>query len=90
MRREPTPVRTGTMTLGGDTWASSGPPVVLLHAGVADSRGWYPLADRLSRFVFVTAYDRPGYGHTPPASGPPATCTIWSRCWTRWPEARRG
>jgi pimeloyl-ACP methyl ester carboxylesterase len=43
---------------------SSGPPVVLLHAGVTDRRSWIPLADRLDARYRSIAYDRRGFGET--------------------------
>jgi 3-oxoadipate enol-lactonase len=43
-----------------------GPPVLLVHAGIADSRMWGPLADRLvaAGYAVVTC-DLPGFGRTP-------------------------
>ena len=41
-----------------------GVPVVLLHAGVAGRRGWHAVAERLPGPVI--AYDRRGFGETPP------------------------
>lgn len=64
-----------TFTVGpvvGERWAGSGPTVVLLHAGVADRRSWHPIAPSLAERYDVLAYDRRGYGQTPPpADGDP-------------------
>jgi pimeloyl-ACP methyl ester carboxylesterase len=48
----------------GERWDGAGSPVVLLHAGVADRRGWRDVAPRLG--APVVAYDRRGFGETPP------------------------
>lgn len=52
--------------LSADRWAGTGPPLVLLHAGVADRRSWYATADQLSTLGPavgpVVAYDRRGFG----------------------------
>ena len=53
--------------LAGERWPGDGPPVVLLHAGVADRRAWASVAPRLDRAAL--AYDRRGFGETPPATG---------------------
>jgi len=42
----------------------SGPPIVCLHAGVADRRVWAATADHLSEKHRVYAYDRRGFGET--------------------------
>jgi pimeloyl-ACP methyl ester carboxylesterase len=61
--------------LAGERWAApaAGPPVVLLHAGVADRRGWRAVAEALAAAGReVVAYDRRGFGETPPpAPGAP-------------------
>lgn len=44
---------------GGD-----GPPVLLLHAGVADRRVWRPLAPHLAEDHRLISYDRRGFGDT--------------------------
>jgi 3-oxoadipate enol-lactonase len=42
-----------------------GPPIVLLHAGIVDSRAWEPVATRLAAAGFrVVAFDRRGTGHS--------------------------
>ena len=43
-----------------------GPDVLLVHAGIADSRMWEPLAERLVAAGYrVVAPDLRGFGHTP-------------------------
>jgi len=54
--------------LVGDRWHGEGPPIVLLHAGVCDRRSWREVGERLRRDV--VAYDRRGFGETPPAEAP--------------------
>ncbi len=46
----------------------SGPDVVLVHAGVADSRMWEPVAGRLPGRRVIT-YDMRGFGATEPGAG---------------------
>lgn len=53
--------------LPADRWASPGPAVVLLHAGVADRRSWHATADLLAGLGTVVAYDRRGFGESPPS-----------------------
>jgi pimeloyl-ACP methyl ester carboxylesterase len=48
----------------------SGPDVLLLHAGVTDSRSWGPLRERLGGTCRTIAYDRRGYGDTVAAPEP--------------------
>src|SRR4051794_5889410 len=56
--------------LAADGWRGAGPTVVLLHAGVADRRGWTGVGDRLAATgLDVVAYDRRGFGATPPGEG---------------------
>ena len=50
--------------------AGAGPLVVLLHAGVADRRSWYAVAPRLADIGTVVAYDRRGFGDSPPSTRP--------------------
>jgi pimeloyl-ACP methyl ester carboxylesterase len=47
----------------------AGPPVLLLHAGVADLRMWADLAQRLAGAHRVVACDLRGFGGTPLAPG---------------------
>ncbi|MFI9489661.1 alpha/beta fold hydrolase [Promicromonospora sp. NPDC052451] len=57
------------MILSHDT-AGSGPAVLLLHAGVADSRMWEPQRAPLAREHRVIRCDLRGYGDTPLTSEP--------------------
>jgi 3-oxoadipate enol-lactonase len=54
---------------GGEVWADdsggSGPPLVLLHPGVGDSRIWEPVLPALSASYRVIRYDARGYGRSP-------------------------
>jgi pimeloyl-ACP methyl ester carboxylesterase len=56
--------------LAGERWPGGGPTVLLLHEGVADRRGWAEVAGLLAPELTVVAYDRRGYGQTPPSTGP--------------------
>ena len=52
--------------LAGERLPGTGPTVVLLHAGVADSRAWRDVAPALNaEGADVVAYDRRGFGRTP-------------------------
>lgn len=64
---EPFVVLPGSARLHGEQWRGDGPPVVLLHAGVADRRSWYAVADGLAGRE-VVAYDRRGFGESPVSS----------------------
>ena len=54
---------------GGDVWADDsggdGPPLVLLHPGVGDSRIWEPVLPALTAPYRVIRYDAPGFGRSP-------------------------
>ena len=54
---------------GGEVWADDsggdGPPLVLLHPGVGDSRIWEPLLPALTSEYRVIRYDARGYGRSP-------------------------
>lgn len=43
----------------------AGPPVLLIHAGVADRRMWQPLLPALAHAFTVVRPDLRGFGHTP-------------------------
>ena len=62
---------------GGTVWADDsggdGPPLVLLHPGVGDSRIWEPVLAPLTAGYRVIRYDARGFGNSPP---PPSS----SRC----------
>jgi len=57
---------------GGSVWADdsegSGPPVVLLHPGIGDSRIWEPLLPALTASWRVIRYDARGFGRSPAPS----------------------
>jgi pimeloyl-ACP methyl ester carboxylesterase len=61
--------RDGT-TLAGERWPGGARTVLLLHEGVADRRGWAEVAGLLAPELTVVAYDRRGYGETPPSTEP--------------------
>jgi pimeloyl-ACP methyl ester carboxylesterase len=54
---------------GGEVWADDsggdGPPLVLLHPGIGDSRIWEPLLPTLTESYRVIRYDARGYGRSP-------------------------
>jgi pimeloyl-ACP methyl ester carboxylesterase len=56
--------------LKGERWAGEGPIVILLHPGVADRRVWTEVALRLAPELDIVAYDRRGFGETPPSRRP--------------------
>lgn len=63
-------IAVGGATLVGDRWMGAGAPIVLLHAGVCDRRGWREVGLRLGAAGRdVVAYDRRGFGEVPPAGG---------------------
>ena len=53
--------------IAGERWGEGAPVYVLLHAGVADLRSWRAVAPLLD--APAAAYDRRGFGETPPAVG---------------------
>jgi 3-oxoadipate enol-lactonase len=54
---------------GGEVWADDsggdGPPLVMLHPGVGDSRIWEPLLPALTASWRVIRYDARGFGRSP-------------------------
>ncbi len=60
--------------LAGERWGDGrrgdGPCVVALHEGVADRRSWRPVARQVAHRATVIAYDRRGFGETPPSAQP--------------------
>ncbi|MEU4096761.1 alpha/beta hydrolase [Streptomyces sp. NPDC026673] len=50
--------------------AGDGPPVVLVHAGVADHRMWDAVVPELARRHTVIRYDLRGFGESAPPTGP--------------------
>ena len=63
-------VSRGGTTLAGERWPGGARTVLLLHEGVADRRGWAEVAALLAPELTVVAYDRRGYGQTPPSTEP--------------------
>jgi pimeloyl-ACP methyl ester carboxylesterase len=59
--------------------AGNGPPLVLLHGFLCDSRCWRQQLEALSDVFTIIAWDAPGAGGS---SDPPTSFTIadWSRC----------
>ncbi|GAA0701534.1 alpha/beta hydrolase [Kitasatospora atroaurantiaca] len=59
---------------GGEVWADDtggdGPPLVLLHPGVGDSRIWDPVLPKLAARYRVIRYDVRGYGRSPQPTVP--------------------
>lgn len=64
---------TGTIAVNGAELyyevAGSGPAVVLVHAGIADSRMWDAQFAALAEFFTVVRYDMRGFGRTPMVAG---------------------
>ncbi|MFF3255869.1 alpha/beta fold hydrolase [Actinacidiphila glaucinigra] len=52
------------------TVTGDGPPVVLVHAGVADHRMWDDIVPGLAAHHTVIRYDMRGFGQSPPPAGP--------------------
>ena len=54
---------------GGEVWADDrgggGPPLVLLHPGIGDSRIWEPVLPALTASCRVIRYDARGFGRSP-------------------------
>src|SRR5947199_5221573 len=54
---------------GGEVWADDsggdGPPLVLLHPGVGDSRIWEPVLPVLTASYRIIRYDARGFGRSP-------------------------
>lgn len=67
------PLQTGFAHLNGTQFyyeiAGSGPHLVLVHAGIADSRMWDEQFSVLARDFTVVRYDLRGYGQTPMTAG---------------------
>jgi pimeloyl-ACP methyl ester carboxylesterase len=56
--------------LAAERWAGPEPTVMLLHAAVADRRSWADTAQLLAGTFDLVAYDRRGFGESPPGSSP--------------------
>ncbi|WP_344632956.1 alpha/beta hydrolase [Streptomyces glaucosporus] len=52
------------------TVTGGGPPVVLVHAGIADHRMWDAVVPALAERYTVIRYDLRGFGESPPPTGP--------------------
>src|SRR5690606_25378794 len=63
------PRRYGRQMISHDV-SGSGPALLLLHAGVADSRMWEPQREALARTYRVIRCDLRGYGRTPLTTEP--------------------
>lgn len=50
--------------------SGGGPPVVLLHEGIVDSRSWAKVVPLLAPHHTVVTYDQRGYGRSPRPDGP--------------------
>jgi pimeloyl-ACP methyl ester carboxylesterase len=61
-------VNCGSARLAGERWPGPGPVVGLLHAGVTDRRSWHAVAEALHGRAALVAYDRRGFGETPPSA----------------------
>lgn len=66
--------QTGFAALNGTEFyyetAGSGHPLVLVHAGICDSRMWDDQFARFAHHYQVVRYDLRGYGQTPAVAGP--------------------
>src|SRR3954451_23551735 len=54
-------------TLRAEQWTGEGPPLVLLHAGIAHRRSWQSTRALLAP-LHVVAYDQRGFGESPSAA----------------------
>lgn len=61
-------INIGTTELSYDA-SGAGDPVLLIHAGIADSRMWDPQMAALSERYRVIRFDQRGYGRSLPGSG---------------------
>ncbi|HEV2744971.1 MAG TPA: alpha/beta fold hydrolase [Rubrobacter sp.] len=68
------PRSTGTADVNGATLhyevAGEGEPLVLVHAGISDSRMWEAQVDAFSRRYRTIRYDLRGFGRSPMVEGP--------------------
>lgn len=63
----PVLVTSGDATLHGDRWPGEGPPLVFLHAGVADRRSWRGVIAALAGREMLN-YDGRGFGESAPSA----------------------
>jgi len=59
----------GDVTLAADRSGAGEPVTVLLHAGVCDRRSYRAMIEQLDTPGAKVAYDRRGFGETPPSAG---------------------
>lgn len=59
-----------------------GPPVVLVHAGIADHHMWDAVVPALAERHTVIRYDLRGFGRSAPPSGPFRRPTTCAASWT--------
>ena len=65
-----TMVPVGADRIWAEDSRGAGPPLVLLHSGVADARLWNPVWAQLAAAFRVIRYDCRGFGRSPAASEP--------------------
>ena len=65
-----TMVPVGADRIWAEDSRGAGPPLVLLHSGVADARLWNPVWAQLTAAFRVIRYDCRGFGRSPAASEP--------------------
>ncbi|HEY3981093.1 MAG TPA: alpha/beta fold hydrolase [Streptosporangiaceae bacterium] len=65
-----TMVPVGADRIWAEDSEGTGPPLVLLHSGVADARLWDPVWAELTAAFRVVRYDSRGFGRSPAASEP--------------------
>jgi 3-oxoadipate enol-lactonase len=65
-----TMVPVGADRIWAEDSRGAGPPLVLVHSGVADARLWDPVWPELTAAFRVIRYDSRGYGRSPAASEP--------------------
>jgi 3-oxoadipate enol-lactonase len=65
-----TMVPAGADRIWAEDSEGSGPPLVLLHSGVADARLWDPVWPELTAAFRVIRYDSRGFGRSPAATEP--------------------
>jgi pimeloyl-ACP methyl ester carboxylesterase len=64
----------------------AGPPLVLVHAAIADRRMWDPLLPLLADAFRIIRYDARGFGESPAADGTFAHWPLSSARWTQPPR----
>ena len=64
--------------------AGEGETLVLVHAGIADSRMWEGQVAAFAERYRVVRYDLRGFGKTEMVEGPFSTTRTCAACWTSW------